>query len=142
MPAASRFITPSLLFSGLDFIGDACSCFAGLSHLSSSGAWSSCGFLTDVMYAAFSCSSSEEVLRVIRGTAFAWFVLSLSARLSGLLGEILRVAGRKLGLRLTGCLVFGASVDESTLYPRDKSEGDAGALGEWFALGDFGEVMM
>lgn len=135
MLAASRFITPSLRFSGLDFIGDACSCFAGWSHLSNLMA----SFRGAIVYAAFSWSSSDDLLRVILGTAFAWLVLSLSARLRGLLGEILRVAGRRVELRFTQCLGLAASDVVSALCVRDRSEGEAGAFGD---LGTLGEVMV
>lgn len=90
----------------------------------------------------FSWSSSDDLLLVTRGEfAFAWFVLSLSARLSGLLGEIRRVAARKGGLRLTAYLGLGVSVEESAFCPRERSEGDVGALGDLGAFGDFGETI-
>jgi hypothetical protein len=69
---------------------------------------------------------------MMRGVAFAWLVLSLSARRSGLLGEVLREPRRKGVLRLRDGFLAGKSAAASALKARESVEG---AVGE--ALGDF-----
>lgn len=69
-------------------------------------------------------------------------MLSLRARLSGLVGEILRVDVRKPEARFTECLGLGTSVMPSTACPRDNCDGETGALGDRGAAGDLGEGML
>ena len=76
----------------------------------------------------FSWSASAAVRRISEGRAFSWFALSLSARRSGLLGEVLRKEGR-VPLRFTENLGFGTgSTVPSTVYPRESAEGEDGAF--------------
>ena len=74
----------------------------------------------------FSWSTSAEERRFRAGRAFGWLALSLSARRSGLLGEVRRIDER-VAPRLTENRVLGAgSVAHSVLHER-RPEGDAGA---------------
>jgi hypothetical protein len=54
----------------------------------------------------FSWSSSTDERRICGGRTFDWLTLSLSARRSGLFGEVLRKEGR-VPLRFTENLGFG-----------------------------------
>jgi hypothetical protein len=67
------------------------------------------------------------------GRAFGWLALSLSARRSGLLGDVRR-RDERVALRLTEKRGLGAgSVAHSVLHER-RPEGDAGAW--WSDVGD------
>ena len=86
----------------------------------------------------FSWSCSVELLRVAyRGVAFEELVLSLNARLSGLLGEVLRDLVRTTPVRDVVLLPMFAWWLESTLNARLNPDGDRGAGG----MGAFGDVV-
>lgn len=60
------------------------------------------------------------------GRALGWLALSLSARRSGLLGDVRR-SDERVPLRLIENRGFGTgSVAHSGLHERDRPEGDAG----------------
>lgn len=74
----------------------------------------------------FSWSASAEDLRFKAGRALGWLALSLSARRSGLLGDVRRREVR-VPARLTENRGLGTgSVAHSALQERERFEGDAG----------------
>ncbi len=68
------------------------------------------------------------MVRIRRGVGCAWFALSLNARRSGLLGEVLREPARRPTARFPEYLdLLQSSSAVSALNARERLDGDAGA---------------
>lgn len=140
---ASRFITPSLLFSGLDFAGELLSCIGAWRNLSvcvflNSARGASSGFISaealgvtsPLLRFSWSPSMESRVDGMVETLMLVWLGLSLRARLRGLLGDVLRTEARDALVRLMEYLglVTGSPV-LSVVNGRERPDGLV-ALGE------------